>query len=324
MPAAMTHNYFANDVYRKLDPKLKRKIDKGSMLVFAEGPDVFYYYLLNPFKVHTVQNFANFVHNSHTKKFFYHYVDCILKFRLEKKKEIVGSLYGYITHFVLDSITHPFVYYKTGFYDKENPEMVTYTKNHAEMELLIDLFMLEKREKKNPKKIKIAKMLFPKTEYSIQLKNLLNRVYQDVYGVSDMGRKHLSSIRQMRFIYRHFYYDPHGIKLSCYRILAKVLPRKLKMIEYISYANNLRSKVSYINYEHDTWCHPLDQNETSTASFFDLYQEAVTKAVSLITYLDRVLDGKVELKQLEKKLKDISYSTGKDCKNKSPMRYFEH
>lgn len=319
----MTHNYFARDVYRKLSPKLKRKIDRDSMLVFSEGPDVFYYQFLNPVKMTTLQNFGNLVHETHTKKFFYDYVNYMLKFRLEKKKEIVGSLYGYITHFVLDSTTHPLVYYKTGFYNNETKESVTYHKKHTEMELLIDLYMLEKREKKKPSKIRIDKMVFPKTSYSVQLKNLLNRVYQDVYGIENMGTVHLSSIKQMRFVYRHFCYDPHGMKLACYRQLAKVLPAKLKVIEYGSYANNLRSKISYINYEHDTWCHPLDKKETSTDSFFDLYNEAVTKAVTLITFLDRVLSGEVELKQLEKKLKDISYTTGKDCRNMAPMRYFE-
>lgn len=313
MPYAMTHNYFAKDVYRKLNPKLKRKINRDSMLVFSEGPDVFYYQFLNFFKISTIQDFGNLVHERHTKQFFYHYVDYMLKFRLEKKPEIVGSLYGYITHFVLDACTHPLIYYKVGnSYEK-----------HAEMELLIDLYMLEKREKKKPVKIKIDKMIFPKTNYSIQLKNLLNRVYQDVYGVPDMGTMHLSSIKQMCFVYRHFCYDPHGVKIRCYNTLATVLPPKLKVIKFGSYANDLRSKVSYINYEHKTWCHPLDKKEISTDSFFDLYQEAIPRAISLITMLDRVLSGELELKQLEKKLEDISYLTGKDCRKRAKMRYFE-
>ena len=310
MPSMVAHTYFAKDVYKKLKPKIKRKMDYDTFLVFSKGSDLFYYQYLDFFHHQDLSDFAFYVHDNRTKKFLMEYVSHILKYRLEKNEEVIASLYGMIVHHVLDVKTHPFIYYQTNIKPYE----------HKEMELLIDLYMLEKRENMKPCKVNLHRFLFPKTSYSVQLRNLLNRLYQDVYGVPRMGNAYLSCLEQTHFIVRYFMTDRYGIKLAIYRLLSK-LPFVPDQIVCNSYANDLRKKVVYFNYEHDRWCHPSNKNETSTASFFDLYHEAVDRAVEIMNEVHEVLVGKKDEKELKKVFDNASCITGKDCDIKYPMKY---
>lgn len=323
MPSACAHAYFARDVYRTLEPKLKRKIDRDTMITFSQGPDVFYYQFLNPLRNATIHAFGRLVHTTYSKKFFIHYIDHMKRYRLEKKPEVVASLYGYLTHYLLDYYTHPLIYYKTGVYEYGNDATRQYIGKHQEMELLIDLYMLEKRERKKPAKIKLDHFLFPQMDFSIPLKNLLNRVYQDVYETSNMGSSYLSNLKQMRFIYRHFRYDPYHLKQPFYHAFATWFPTRLYRLQYTSYASELRTKIGYINYEHKPWCHPLDQTEICTDTFFDRYKKAQKEAVTLIQKMNLVLAGDMELRELEAIFPDVSYLTGKNWHIGTTMQYFE-
>lgn len=313
MPGIVTHTYFAKDIYIKLKPKIKRRIDQDTYLVFSKGPDIFRYQYLNILRHKELVKFGYHVHDNKTKKFLLEYVNHIVKYRLEKNKEVVGSLYGTITHYVLDSKTHPLIYYQTN----QN------SYKHKEMELLIDLYILEKREEKKPRKIKIDKLLFPNISYSLQLRNLLNRLYQVVYGKEKMGNYYLSCLKQINFIVRYLKMDRYRIKLRIYRLLSKIpfIPKKIVLC---SYANNLRKKIGYVNFEHEKWYHPCNKNEASTDCFFDLYNEAKEKTLEIINEVHSVLVGEKDIKELEKVLDNTSCITGKDCDIKRPMKYFKN
>lgn len=311
MPSIVTHTYFGMDVYKKLKPKIRKKISEKTYLSFTKGPDVFYHDYLD-IDGKNVRRFGYTLHDEKTKDFLIAYIDHILKYRLEKNKEVVGSLYGMITHYYLDQYTHPLIYYKCG---------LSKTK-HTEMERLIDLYMLEKREKKAPHKIKLHPLLFPHIKFSPALKNLLNRVYHDVYGKEKMGNKYVSSLKNMKINYRLFYYDKYKIKVKIYNLIAKVVKGDKQSIRYITFSNDLRKKVGYINFEHDEWTNPIDKNITSTDSFFDLYNKALIETVKTINKCNEVLNGDAEIKSLKKVIKNNSCITGIDCDLYSKMQHF--
>lgn len=313
MPSIVTHTYFGMDVYKKLKPKIRKKISEKTYLSFTKGPDVFYHSYLSINSKNT-RKFAYTLHDVKTKEFLISYVDHILKYRLEKNKEIVGSLYGMITHYYLDQYTHPLIYYKAGLNKVK----------HIEMERLIDLYMLEKREKRAPHKIKLHPLLFPSIKFSPALRNLLNRVYQDVYGLDKMGDRYISSLRKMKLNYRLFYYDRYKIKLKLYNNIALLVKGDKKAIKYLPYSNDLRKKVSYINFEHELWNNPCDKMIISNDSFFDLYNNALVETVKVINKCNEILNGDAELKSLKKIIKNNSCITGLDCDSNLKMRYFQN
>jgi len=118
MPNAVTHAYFADDVYKKLPAKVKQKIDLSTMRVFSQGPDIFYHDCFHK----DSSQFAQLVHRKHAKKFFQNYIGGMKRYHLERKKEAISSFYGFLLHYILDTTTHPFIFYKTGCYHKEKKE----------------------------------------------------------------------------------------------------------------------------------------------------------------------------------------------------------
>ena len=54
-------------------------------------------------------------------------------------------LYGFICHYVLDSNVHPFVFYKTGLFDKKDKNSYKYNNLHAFMETYFDNYMIKEK-----------------------------------------------------------------------------------------------------------------------------------------------------------------------------------
>ena len=316
MPSAMTHAYFADDVYRKLPSRVKQKIERDTMRVFTQGPDMFYYHFFSS----KVRSFGKEMHSHKTKRFFETYIEYMKRYRLEKKKEAISAFYGFLLHYILDMKTHPLIFYQTGSNTKNKVE----SKNsHREMELLLDLYYMEKKEKKNPAIIRHDRYLFPTRTFSSSLEHLLDDTIMKTYRKEDMGKCYLKSMRKMRFIHRFLSYDPHGRKLKFYRICDRLKLHRGKKWQYLSYANDLRRKATYFNCEHNRWCYPVDASIEKTESFFELYEEAIEEAVMWISKFHDVFVGKEDVKECMKDFPSNSYLTGVSEFKKTKMKYFK-
>ena len=86
------------------------------------------------------------LHDTKTKNFFIQLIKEIKKQKLYRDSQIMGMLYGFITHYVLDSTMHPYIIYKTGIYNKDIPETRKYRSLHLDMELYLDGYMIFQRE----------------------------------------------------------------------------------------------------------------------------------------------------------------------------------
>ena len=88
MPSAMTHAYFAEDVYRKLPPRVKQKIERDTMRVFAQGPDVFYAHFFSK----KTRLFGREMHVHKTKRFFENYIEYMKRYRLFVKLKLKSTV----------------------------------------------------------------------------------------------------------------------------------------------------------------------------------------------------------------------------------------
>jgi len=144
MPAITTHHIFAEDVYSKLSKDLKKKLGKSYdfYLMFSQSFDFFLY---SPKK--RIRKMQRFAHTMNTQSYFINLVRNIKEEKLENKTEALTYLFGSINHYVLDSIAHPFVLYKSGFYDKNNKDTFKYRGMHTRMEFMLDSYFYEAKHK---------------------------------------------------------------------------------------------------------------------------------------------------------------------------------
>lgn len=327
MPSSMTHSYFGKDVYDKVNDKTKKKLKDyvEDIKTFSNGPDIFYFYnLMLTKKDKRIKKIGYTMHRKEINNYFINLVNYINDNNLNNNKQILAYLFGSICHFVLDSTTHPFIFYKTGNFDKNDPKTYKYNGLHQEMEYYIDIYMIFNNEKIEAKYFKVYKNIFNYHELDPKLLKLITEVNKDTYNIDNSGYYYEKSIKDMKRFYHIFNYDRYGIKKIAFKLIDKLSSKKRVRKEVLSFNIYHNKKVHYLNLEKKEWNHPANLEEVYDYSFIELYRIAITKATNIINEVMNMLDKKkIDERKIRDLFKNISYATGKNCEEKHPLQYFE-
>lgn len=319
MPNPTTHRYFAKDVLEKSKKEVINSfIQKQNIYeLFTLGFDPFFSSERLPFH----EKLGYLSHDNYTDIYFLNYIKIIKEEHLENNPVVLAALYGHLTHYVLDSIFHPYVMYKTGEYEKAKPETLKYKGKHGEMEMQLDAYLYESRENKPFKDFKIH-TLIPKEKFDKKLLNVLNRNYEEVFHIKNGGKKYKNSIDLVYNGLKVMVEDKTGIKKFFYKQIDKLTPKNEKLLESLS-AHITSIDDSIFNLEHKTWYNPWDNTIKSTESFFDLYTRAIDTCLKLFEETYKYINNKSTLEEYKKTLKDYSYVTGLPWHIKKEMKYIE-
>lgn len=320
MPLITTHNYFAKDVFNKSKKEITNTFREKQNLyeLFAQGFDPFIFYEFFKIKKYDLQKYC---HYNETDTFFLNLIKYIKQKKLENNPTILASLYGHLTHYMLDSTAHPYIVYKTGEYEKEKPETLKYNGKHNKMEMEIDAYFYEQKEQKPFKNFKIQKYLITKENFDKDLLNLLNEVYEETFPIPNGGDKYQKGCKNMYYAYKFLIVDQTGIKKFFYHLFDKITPKKEGVYE--NYSNHITNiDTAILNKEHHTWHNPWN-NEPNTKSFFDLYNDALENCIVLFEATYNFLQNKITEEEYKKVLKDKSYVTGLSWHSKGDMKYLE-
>lgn len=320
MPLITTHYYFANDVLKNCNQKIKSQIQEKKEIyeLFAQGFDVLLFY--DFFKIKK-ENLLGYCHNNHTDTYFLEFIKNMKQEMQTSNPEFLAALYGHITHYVLDSNCHPYIVYKTGIYNPRNKDTQKYNGLHTKMEMQIDAFLYQKRKHKSFKKFKIHKYLITKEKLSTDLIRQLNKTYDKVFSIKNGGEKYQIGQKNMYYSYLFFIEDKYGIKYFIYKIIDFLLHNKEKFQYFSAHITNIDSSI--FNTEHKTWYHPWLDNHKSTESFFDLYNKSIKEAVILLNKTNLFLNDKLSEQEYKKFLQDKSYLTGLSWKIKTEIKHLE-
>ena len=124
-------------------------------------------------------------------------------------------VYELITHYVLDSTIHPYVEYNCGVFDKKRRETFKYNAKHHEMETFLDIYMLNKRGFDNIK-YKLYIDVFKIKNFPVELQEIMNMTFFDVFNYKNFSNDYLKSIKDMKFAFKYLRYDPYKYKILCY------------------------------------------------------------------------------------------------------------
>ncbi len=314
MPDAMTHIFMATDVLEKLNVELDQDIFK----LASQGPDPLFYHHSLPYQSKSqMGEFGNKMHEVHTDGFFYYLVEYIKK---NPSNYLKSFLYGFVCHHVLDYNAHPYVFYMTGDYNKENKKTYKYRGLHLEMERGIDRYFIEKRMNIKPEKFK-AYNFFLNVQIKNELKNMLNNCIQELYGMNHFGDIYEESVSDMYKTFKYVAYDPTGLKKKIYRLIDKYINTRSSVVyEHVSYYQSKDSK-SYLNLDHNEYFHPCDANISYNYSFLDLVENATEEAYMIISELEKYFSG--QRKDFYNLFKGYNYSTGLYWKEDQTMSNFK-
>ncbi len=325
MPDLWTHIICGREVLGLVEEGFAKTAREDRNLYFlgCQGPDLFFYHNFWPWDGDgRVFSLANKIHHEKCGLFLRE----SLKFaRINPGPRIVVYLMGFICHWCLDRITHPYINYISGIYREGMDDTRKLINNHKRVEAAIDVLMgqrvLNLKVWKTPahKQIEVGDSLPGEVEAFYRY--ILPRIYEDRYEELKDDDFINCSYRQMISALKVLY-DPLGIK----RFLAAAydfFSRDVLNLRYYFYKSPERSWRTYLNEEKRPWCHPVDAGEVYTDSFTDLFVLAVEESAEIIGLSLKFLRGEAGEAEVMEKFEDISYSTGKPESDRRPMRYFK-
>lgn len=325
MPATVTHAYFANDLYDILPIGLKKLLmdDKLKLRMFAQSTDSFIFYNLLKKKDQKIRDFQSFFHTNKTREFFINLVNYIKYNNYYQNSEIMAFLYGFISHYVLDSKLHPFIFYKTGVYKEDDPNTYKYKHKHEYMENFLDNYMIKQKDNINPYSFKFYDFTFDLTPFSKELIEVIDYTFKETFNFNNFSQYYYKSLKDMYKALKYLRYDKYGTKMFIYKTIDKFTSKKAFKLKAVSYHTPLKDKYNYLNNNHTTWVHPCIKREKHHESFIELYSIALHDVKKIITDVNYYLKDtkKINLKNI---FKNYSYLTGKDCNNKNILKYFEY
>lgn len=323
MPALITHQIFARQIFEKLESSQKNKVSQKDFEIFSQSHDYFYYYHnYNVNQTKEINKFGKYVHKSNSQSYIINIIRNIRKNHLGNNKQAIAFLYGAISHYILDSTTHPYIFYYSGCYNPNIPESKKYQGKHNQMERHIDCYLYQKFYQKNINQLNIRKEILPNTTITKEVVDLINQSYKDTYNKPRIAPYFLKGISHAQIYFSLFTQDRYGIKKGIYSTISSLSYRNKEILANYSYhIKNIN--LAYLNLEHHQWHHPCT-NEIFTTSFEDLFDEAIAKTLNIINYVNKVLYNDEDYRNLVNIIPNYSYITGLPITNNKPLKYFTY
>ena len=294
MPALHTHYKFGHDVLEKLNNKQKKEIKSNISYydMYNQGFDNLYYH----FKWNYYKNFGIKAHKNNIELFFKNAFDYIKTNNLENTLEVTTLIYGFINHYTLDTLLHPYINYQV-----KNLNI-----SHTKIEFILDNILNSNINGKN------YKIIIPKLKFNQNLIKYLDYIFDKTYNEKNIGKIFNRSHNNGYYLYRYFIHDKYGFKTFCYKIIDFLLPfKKFKLGENTFYVKKINKKI--LNKEKHIWNHPKSKKEIYNYSCKELYNIALKISIKLSNEAYNVIHNN---KSLEKFLELIKLI---DLKNISEL-----
>lgn len=308
MPAIITHDTFGRDVYARLYELIGESKDEcDAFLLGNQGPDALFYGSVNPL-ARMSRGLGTQMHREKTSELIRAFVDAAnLSPDIEPARQISsasplwrihphasstpfdiawGYALGFFCHFILDSTLHPFIYAQQealchagepGLDDRSAHEV------HALIESELDELVLSTKRNETIASFDPSERVLKANDYVLDIVSTqYAEVVWSVFGKRLEQNAFKTSVKAFRQIQR-LVYSPAGYKREAIGRIETVF-RRFSFLRALSHRNVDLKKSLFDNHDHLPWIDPAT-NSPRTASFWDLYDEALISALAGIEKL---------------------------------------
>jgi hypothetical protein len=307
MPNVITHGLLAKETLKRLPVSVVKDaiaMYPQAYLFGSNGPDFLFYYnvwpWLNQKENHRVGEFGEMMHRSKINEFTDAMVKKTIELSGQAKAIFTSFLAGYLTHWSLDTIAHPFVFYRSG-------KIAGKTKYwHFRFESMLDSLMVKEVFKEDLAKYPTKNFMklsgIEKQVIASGVSETFTSVYKEEMKVNE-------AIKCMNHAYGvlHVLFDPHT---RWFHWVQKFEKKKNIFWKFSSHMviGELDQTFDVLNKNHAIWRNPTDPQSEHTESFIQLFDLAIERAYSAIGRLDEMLNKKAA--SMADVMQDRQFNTG--------------
>ena len=313
----MADTYLHSKLSEAVMKDITTPLNKNLVFIGAQGPDPLYYNVSKKVR-EEYKYYADRMHDTNTRLLFKNMVSYV---KGHLNTETYSFLVGFICHYALDVSIHPYVYYNTGEYRKDDPETHQYKGLHLKFERSIDAVIIQKDFGIPSRKFKLYKEYLPKVDVPEVVCNVMEYTLKNTYGKDNGGNMYKIAIKKMHKNARNVITDRFGIKKAISKFL-DLFGKNDIFLQDLSFFNHVEKKYDFLNEKKNTWYHPVT-NTPSNESVDDLFEKARVFALNLIKQVDDYLHDKNKV-NLEDVFTNLSFNTGLDCDLHDKVKYFNN
>jgi hypothetical protein len=191
-----------------------------------------------------------------------------------RRNELFSYLAGFLCHYALDSVTHPYIIWVT-------TQEHVFPRGHQSLEHALDYALIERDGFANEPH-PITKHYFTAVRLPASLKHDLDAVFLSVYGWNNAWADMNRSCRRYRKCYRIMEH-PRGVAARVTRIT------RAELLKSLIYPESQFHPLDPENTKHRAWHHPYDPSLVFSDSFPELRERARELAVRFIVAAWRFL-----------------------------------
>ena len=277
MPALITHHLFGEEAAHLLPTgMLACEEETMAFLLGNQGPDpLFLRFRATPRMNARMHRLALRMHGTHALDALLSTRESVRHLHEEDKGAARAFALGLLGHYLLDSRTHPFVYaQERALCDVGVGLQDAHHEVHALIESDLDSWLLWSMRGRTTAEVPSESCLASTARIDRIAGTLLSQVAFEVYGLSIDARQYGASVRDYRTICRLL--EPAGSPTQRALAALERLGRPHSMACAFAHVPNAGGPCAAANLERHTWYDP-STNEPSTASFADLFQDALAE-----------------------------------------------
>ena len=290
MPDVVVHAAFGREVLASLPEEIREYLLPDPYTFALFGPDPWFMY--KPW--HRREGRGRRMHTGKPGLF----LSSLLRQagNSDARREMFSYLSGFLCHYALDSIAHPYIIYVTA-------EERVFPRSHMSLEHALDAYEI-RRGGYGAEKHPVTKHYYLLVRLPESLRPDLDAVFEEVYGWKNCWKALNRSCRRYRLCYR-FLENPRGLAARLARLT------KRDVLCSMAYSESQFLSADPENTEHRVWKHPFDPSLSFSDSFPELREKARQFAVQLITAAFRLLQyGEGTLESVSALIGNNSYLSG--------------
>ncbi|MCL1986716.1 MAG: zinc dependent phospholipase C family protein [Firmicutes bacterium] len=310
MPGFITHYICGQAALKAADQNVQKIIKPYEQFynIGTQGPDIFFYYIPGLVFKPTLRDIGIHMHHHSFGDFMTNMLDTLfadeILANVKTRNLIFAYISGFLTHYALDAVAHPYVYSQTGIRKKTDKASVKikYSVDHRKFETAIDSIMLNSLASKTPTNSKLWQLIKVDKNPANIIAETVSSAVSESYSRNIIPKDVYNAMRYMMNFTRAMQFF-NGRKNRFKQLL-----ENLTINESLFLNANVDFSVDYMNLEHVPWSIP--GIETKNESFVELYNDALQQSSELIDSVWRCINGEISRQVLTAIIGDRSLSTG--------------